>query len=268
MIASFFSMFSYAFIIRAFIVGIFISLCSSILGVNLVLKKYSMIGDGLSHVGFGSLALATALGLSPLKVTIPIVIIAAFFLLKISNNNKIEGDSLIALLSTASLAIGITSISITSGVNTDINNYLFGSILAMSNEDVILSILLTVVVLFLYFVFYNKIFSVTFDETFAKATGIKVDFYNMILAILIAVTIVVGMRMMGSLLITSLIIFPAMTSMNVFNKFKYVIIFSGFLSVICCIFGIILSFVYSIPTGASIVLCHIFVYILFSLKKN
>ena len=165
-------MFSYSFIIRAVIVGILVSLCSALLGVPLVLKRYSMIGDGLSHVGFGALAVASAMNTAPLKIAIPIVVLAAFLLLRISNNSKIKGDSAIAVISTGSLAIGVIILSVSKGMNTDIYNYLFGSILAMSTEDVLLSVILSLVVLLIFILFYHRIFSVTLDETFAKAGSI------------------------------------------------------------------------------------------------
>lgn len=257
-------MFSYTFITRAVIVGILISICASLLGVTLVLKKYSMIGDGLSHVGFGALAVSTALGLSPLKVTIPIVIIVAFFLLKINESNKIKGDSAIALITASSMAIGIMSISIKSGVNTDINNYLFGSILAITKDDLIISILLSSFIIGLYIIFYNKIFVVTFDEMFSKATGIKTNIYNMLIAILTAVTIVIGMRLMGALLISSLIIFPALTSMQVFKSYKKVIISAVIISVISFMFGMVLSYNNSLPIGSTIVIINLIIFIIFN----
>lgn len=258
-------MFSYSFMIRALVVGVIVSLCASLLGVSLVLKKYSMIGDGLSHVSFGALALATALNLAPLKVAIPIVIIVAFFLLKINNSSKIKGDSAIALISASSLAIGIISVSVSTGVNTDIYSYLFGSILAISKSDMILSIVLGLFVLFVYILFYNKIFAITFDENFAKATGVKVNTYNMIIAFLTAITIVLGMKLMGSLLITSLIIFPSLTSMNLFKSFKSVVIVSGILSVINFIIGIIISYYFNVPTGASIVVVNVVMFLIFKI---
>jgi zinc transport system permease protein len=256
-------MFSYTFIVRAFIVGTLVSLCAALLGVSLVLKRYSMIGDGLSHVGFGSLALATALNLAPLAVSIPVIIAAAFLLLRLSENSKIKGDAAIALICTSSLAIGVVIISMTTGMNTDVCNYLFGSILAMSKTDVHLSIALSVTVLTLFIVFYNKLFAITFDETFAKATGVKTGVYNMLIAFLTAITIVLGMRMMGAMLISSLIIFPALTSMRLFKKFKSVTICSGLLSVACFFAGVIISYVYATPTGASVVMINIFAFILF-----
>lgn len=263
MIQVFSEMFSYAFISRAIIVGILVSLCASILGVSLVLKRYSMIGDGLSHVGFGAVGIATVLNVAPLKIALPVVIIVAFLLLKISENSKIKGDSLIALISASSLAIGIFAISLKSGVNTDINNFLFGSILAMNSSDLVLSVICSILVLILFILFYNRIFAVTFDENFAKASGIRTNIYNMFIAILTAVTIVIGMRIMGSLLISSLIIFPSLTSMQIFKKFNVVVISSAIISVICFMIGITISYMYGTPAGASIVIVNLIVFIIF-----
>lgn len=256
---------NHPFIIRALLVGIPISLCAALLGVSLVLRRYSMIGDGLSHVGFGALAVAAALNVSPLKITIPIVILTAFLLLKLTKNTKIKADSAIALISTGSLAIGVMVISLSSGINTDLNNYLFGSILAINNEDVLLSLILSIIVLILFILFYNKIFSITFDEDFAKATGINADFYNILISVLTAITIVLGMRMMGSMLISALIIFPALSSMRIFKSFKAVTISSSLLSVICFISGIVISYFYSTPTGASIVFVNIIAFLIMSI---
>lgn len=263
MINTLIEMFSYTFLVRAVIVGLLVSLCAALLGVSLVLKRYAMIGDGLSHVGFGTLAVATALNAAPLAVSIPVVVLAAFLLLRISENSKIKGDAAIALISTSSLAIGVVVISLTTGMNTDVCNYMFGSILAMSKEDVCLSIILAVVVLVLFILFYNKIFGVTFDENFAKATGVKTGIYNMLIAFLTAITIVLGMRMMGALLISSLIIFPALTSMRVCKKFKSVTICSACVSVICFFIGVVLSYIYALPTGASVVIVNIIAFLLF-----
>lgn len=255
-------MFNYTFIARALIVGLLVSLCAALLGVSLVLKRYSMIGDGLSHVGFGAIAVATAFNWAPMEFTIPVVIIAAFMLLRISENSTIKGDSAIAVISTGALAVGILVASVTTGMNTDINSYLFGSILAMSESDVIMSIALSAVVLLLFVLFYNRIFAVTFDETFAKATGIRAGLYNMLIAFLTAVTIVLGMRMMGALLISSLIIFPALSAMRVCKKFKTVVILSAVISIVCFLFGLITSYLFSTPTGATVVVLNIIVFII------
>lgn len=246
MLETMIEMFSYPFMVRAFLVGSLVALCSALLGVSLVLKRYSMIGDGLSHVGFGAMAVA-----------IPVVIIAAVLLLRISGNSRIKGDAAIALISTSSLAVGVMVISLTTGMNTDVYNYMFGSILAMSAEDVQLSVILAIVVILLFVFFYNKIFAITFDETFALATGVKANLYNTLIAVLTAVTIVLGMRMMGALLISSLIIFPALTSMRVCRTFRGVIISSGVISVVCLFLGISVSYLYATPAGASVVMANI-----------
>ncbi|MDR2768886.1 MAG: metal ABC transporter permease, partial [Treponema sp.] len=257
-------MFSFAFIVRAFIVGFLVSLCASLLGVSLVLKRYSMIGDGLSHVGFGSLAAATALNMAPLTVSIPVVVAAAFLLLRLSENSKIKGDAAIALFSTGALAIGVMVISMTTGMNTDVCNYLFGSILAMSKADVRLSVALSVSVIVLFVFFYNKIFAVTFDETFARASGVPAGLYNTIIAVLTAVTIVLGMRMMGALLISSLIIFPALSSMRFFKTFRSVTVSSAVISVCCFFAGVMVSYIFATPTGASVVIFNMAVFAVFS----
>ncbi len=256
-------LFTYPFIQRAVLVGVLVSLCAALLGVSLVLKRFSMIGDGLSHVGFGSLAFAMAMNLAPLEVAIPVVVAAAFLLLRISENSKIKGDAAIALISTSSLALGVIIISMTTGMTTDVCNYMFGSILSMSKSDVKLSIIISIFVIILYLLFYNKIFAITFDEKFAQAIGINVRRYNSLIALLTAVTIVLGMRMMGALLISSLIVFPALTSMQVVKSFRGMVICSTFVSVICFVIGIILSYICSTPTGASIVAVNLFLFILF-----
>ena len=199
MINEIIEMFSYSFMSRAFIVGLLISLCAALIGVSLVLRKNSMIGDGLSHVGFGAFAIATVLGIAPLEFAIPLVIIVSFFILKLNDNSKVHGDSAIALMSASALAIGTFVISVVKGVNTDINNYLFGSILAIDNKDLVISIILSIIVISLYIISYNKIFAITFDERFAKSIGIKTDLYNILFSILCSIVVVLGMRLMGAL---------------------------------------------------------------------
>ena len=259
------SILSYPFMVRALIVGALVALCSSLLGVPLVLKRYSMIGDGLSHVGFGALAVAAALGLAPLAVAIPVVVLAAFLLLRISGNGKIKGDAAIALISTSALAIGVVVVSITSGMTTDVSNYMFGSVLAMSDADVALSIPLSLAVLALFALFYHRIFAVTFDETFARASGSNAGFYNMLIAFLTAVTIVLGMRIMGALLISSLLTFPTLTAMRVCRTFRSVVLCAAAVSVGCYAVGILLSFTLATPAGASVVVVNLVVFALFSL---
>lgn len=258
-------MLSFTFMQRALIVGIPVALCAALLGVSLVLKRYSMIGDGLSHVGFGALALAAALNFAPLQVAIPIVIVSAFFLLRISQNSKINGDGAIAIVSSSALAIGIVVTSVTGGLNTDLYSYLFGSILALSHEDVILSLILCAVVLFIYVFFYNKIFSVTFDESFSLATGTNAKVYKMVIALLTALTVVLGMQIMGTLLISSLIIFPGLTAMRVFKSYRSVVISAAVQSVVCIVAGLILSFYTETASGATIVCVNLFCFVVFSI---
>ena len=252
-------MLSYAFLTRALIVGVLVSLCSALLGVPLVLKRYSMIGDGLSHVGFGALAVATALGAAPLAVAIPVVVAAAFGLLRLSASSRIKGDAAIAMISTGALAVGIIVTSLSTGVNADTRNYLFGSILSMSEGDVRLSLGIAGAVLLLFIVFYNPLFAVTFDETFARATGRRAGAYNALLSLLTALIIVVGMRMMGALLISGLVIFPALSAMRLCRQFKHVIISASALSVLCFIAGTVVSYAMAFPTGACVICVNILV---------
>ncbi len=257
-------MLSYPFVVRAVLGGALVSLCAALLGVSLVLKRYSMIGDGLSHVSFGALSIALAVGWSPLKVSIPLVTLAAFFLLRITENGRIKSDAAIAMISASALAVGIIVTSLSTGMTTDVSSYMFGSILAMSREDVLFAAALSAVVLCLFVFSYNKMFAVTFDENFARATGVKVEFYNVLIAVLTAVTIVLGMRMMGAMLISSLIIFPALTAMRIFKSFRGVVICSGVLSVVCFLIGIVLSYGLSTPAGASVVLVNLTAFLLFT----
>lgn len=256
-------MFSYHFMVRAAVVGLLVSLCAALLGVSLVLKRYSMIGDGLSHVGFGSLAVASALGLAPMAVSIPVVMASAVLLLRLSGRAKLKGDALIAMISAASLAVGVIVLSLSNGTTGDVNNYLFGSVLAMTGEDVWLSVALAAVVLVLFVLFYRKMFAVTFDETFARATGEKVEAYHLLLACLTALTIVLGMRVMGAMLISSLIIFPALTAMRVCRSFRSVTICAAVVSVVCFMLGLCLSYLLDTPTGASVVVVNVLAFLLF-----
>ena len=255
-------MFSYPFMQRALIAGVLVSLCAALLGVSLVLKRYSMIGDGLSHVSFGALAIAVALGMTPLYFSIPVVVLAAFFLLRMASHPHWNSDAAIAVMSASSLAIGIIVISRTTGMTTDVDNYMFGSVLAMSKVDVALSVVLCAAVLVLFILFYHKLFAVTFDESFSRATGLKVERYNTLLAILTALTIVLGMRMMGAMLISSLVIFPALTAMRLFKSFRSVVLCSAVTSVTCFCAGLTASFVLSTPVGASVVAANLGLFLL------
>ena len=253
-------MFSYPFMQRALIAGVLVSLCAALLGVPLVLKRYSMIGDGLSHVSFGALAIAVALGVTPLYFSIPVVILAAFFLLRMASHPHWNSDAAIAV-SASALAIGILVISRTTGMTTDVDNYMFGSVLAMTKGDVALSVILSVTVLTLYLLFYHQIFAVTFDESFSRATGLKVDACNTLLAILTALTIVLGMRMMGAMLISALVIFPALTAMRLFKSFRGVILCAAVTSVVCFCVGLTISFGFSTPVGATVVAADLTVFL-------
>jgi len=254
---------SMTFMQRALIAGIAVSLCASILGVILVLKRYSMIGDGLSYVAFGAMAIAFAASWAPLHFTIPVVLIAAFFLLKMSQNSRINADAAIALISCTALAIGITVIHLNQGLNANIQSYMFGSILALTETDVMMSALLAVVVIVLFIFSYNQIFTITFDENFSRATGVKVDFYTMVLALLTSMTIVLGMRLMGTMLISSLIIFPGLSAMQLFRTFKPVIITAAIISAVAFFFGAIISIVFRFPSGAAVVLVNASIFIVF-----
>ena len=261
-------MFSYAFLTRALAVGVLVSLCSALLGVSLVLKRYSMIGDGLSHVGFGALAVAVAFNLAPLAVAVPVVVLSAFLLLRISRSSAVKGDAAIAMISSGALAIGVIVISLTTGMNTDVSNYMFGSILSLSRSDAVLSVVLSVCVLLLFVLFYPRIFAVTFDETFARATGTKANLFNMLIALLTAITVVLGMRMMGALLISSLIIFPPLSAMRVCRTFRSVVLCSAVTAVACFILGMAASYGWELPSGPAVVAVNIVAFGAFSLAGH
>lgn len=258
----FFSFFKYDFFVNALIIGVLVSVCATLLGVSLVLKRYSMIGDGLSHVGFGASAVALAFGIAPLYIAIPAVLIAAVLLLKLGKNSGIKGDAATALVASSALAIGYTAVKLSSGGNIDINNYMFGSIYTVNREDLIITVVVSVIVILLYILFYNKLFSVTFDEDFAKATGIKTGFYNTVLACLTAVTVVVGMRMMGTLLISALIIFPVLSAIKLFKSYKSVIIASVVISLIGFMGGLILSVCMQTSPGSSVVIVNLVIFVI------
>ena len=224
-----------------------------------------MIGDGLSHVSYGALSVALACNIAPLKLSIPVVIVTAFLLLRMTEKGIMKSDAAIAAVSASALAIGVSVTSLTTGMTTDVNSYMFGSILAMTQEDVVLSVILSAVVLILFVFCYHNIFAVTFDESFGRAIGVKVPFYNTMIAISTAVTIVLGMQMIGAMLISSLIIFPALTSMRLFHSFRKVVITSGILSVVCFVIGMVVSYQSAMPAGASVVLANLGVFFIFFL---
>lgn len=255
MVIDFFEYLQMDFAVRALIVGLLLAVCAAILGVCLVPKRYSMIGDGLSHVGFGALAVASALGAAPLAVALPVVIIASFLLLRLRENGKIKGDSAIAMISAGALAVGVMIVSL-SGSNTDLDGYMFGSILAITKTDFYIALVLFPLVIAAFILFYTQIFAVCYDENFARATGMKAGFYDMLLALLVAVTIVIGMRMMGTLLISALIIFPSVSAMRVAKSYFATVVTAAAISVVSFLLGMFMSFSLSTPIGASIVICN------------
>lgn len=266
--------FAYPFVRYALIVGVLISLCSSLLGVTLVLKRFSFIGDGLSHVAFGAMAIAAVVGLTnDMLLVLPITVISAVLLLRTGQNAKIKGDAAIAMISVGALAIGYLLMNIfstSSNLSGDVCSTLFGStsILTLTQTEVWLCIVLSVIVVVAFVFFYHKIFCVTFDESFAKATGTKVSLYNLLIAIIIAVIIVLAMNLVGSLLISALVIFPALSAMRVFKSFRSVTVCSAILSISCSTLGILISVLAGTPVGSTIVAVDIAAFVVFSLVGN
>ena len=249
----------YPFVRYALIVGVLIALCSSLLGVTLVLKRFSFIGDGLSHVAFGAMAIAAVTGISNnMLLVMPVTVVSAVLLLRTGQNTKIKGDAAIAMISVGALAFGYLIMNIFSksaNLSGDVCSTLFGStsILTLTSREVLLCTVLSLAVVAVFVLFYNKIFAVTFDESFAKATGIKAERYNLLIAIVIAVIIVLAMNLVGSLLISALVIFPALSAMLIFKSFKSVTLFSAALSVACAVLGIVISILMGTPVGSTIV---------------
>ena len=244
----------YSFIQKAFFAGSFIAIVCSTLGIFLVLRKMSLIGDGLSHVSFGAIALGLFLGIFPFYVAIPVVMIASILILKISEKAKIYGDAAIGIVSAIGIAGGVILASISNGFNVDLFSYLFGNILAISNTEVILSIILSLVVLLVIYLFYWDLFSATFDEEYAKTTGIKTNFINIILTLLTAITVVLSVKMVGVMLVSALLILPAVTALQLAKGFKMAMIIGGVVSFISVLLGITFSFLFDLPTGATIVM--------------
>lgn len=249
-------MFQYAFMIKALVAGIAIALSTSLLGVKLVLSKNSLIGDGLSHVAFGSMAIGLAFNQEPLIFSLIISIIAAYLILKVSQSSIISGDAMIGIISSSALAIGVVVIQLR-GINADISSYMFGSILGVNNRDVVIAVIMSILVVVSFVLMYHRLFAITFDDSFSKAVGLKTDHYNSALAILSAIVIVVGMRLMGALLISGLIIFPTIIAMRWFNSFKSVTISTAFFGVINYTIGLILAAQLNTPTGASVILVNL-----------
>lgn len=249
----------FPFVRYALIVGVLIALCSSLLGVTLVLKRFSFIGDGLSHVAFGAMAIASVCNLTnQMLLVLPVTIISAILLLRTGQNAKIKGDAAIAMISVSALAFGYLIMNIfkpSSNLSGDVCSTLFGStsILTLTVTEVWLCVALSIVVVAIFIVFYNKIFAVTFDENFAKAAGTRTDIYNLLIATVIAVIIVLAMNLVGSLLISALVIFPALSAMRIFRNFKSVTIFSAVLSVVCALAGLIISILAGTPVGSTVV---------------
>jgi zinc transport system permease protein len=293
--------FEFPFVRYAFVVGILIALCSSLLGVTLVLKRFSFIGDGLSHVAFGAMSLSATLpvmikktalswsgsdklsprmqsvvdwfaGLNDMVIVLPVTLLCAVLLLRTGQDTKIKGDAAVAMISVGALAIGYLLMNrypSRSNISGDVCSTLFGStsILTLKQEDVELCIVMAVVVIVTYILFYNKIFAVTFDENFIKATGVKANAYNLLIAVVTALIIVLAMNLVGSLLISALIIFPALAAMRIFKSFRSVVICSSVISVLCAAFGIISSILFSTPVGSTIVVADLAVFLLFSLAS-
>jgi len=276
-------MFDLTFMVRAIVVGLLVSLCAALLGVNLVLKRYAMIGTGLSHVGFAAMVIAGIIDLAPISGVLPVwviagldwifdplpfsmivVVAAAFLLLRLNQSSKINGDSAVALISTSGLAVGVIVMGLTTGITLHICTVLFGSIFAMTAAYMYMSIALCAVVLVLFVLFYKQLFAVTYDESFAKATGTKVEVFKSLLALLTAITVVLGMRMMGALLIASLTLFPALSAMRICKRFLSVVIAAAVISVVCFFIGMLISFGLDLPPGASVVGVNLIVFILFS----
>lgn len=264
---------SFSFIQYALIAGLLISLCASLLGVTLVLKRYSMIGDGLSHVAFGAMSVAAVCSLAPMAVTLPVTILAAVILLGMSSNGKIKGDAAIAMISVGALAIGyllMNVFTVSSNVSGDVCTTLFGStsILTLTKNDIILCSVLAAVVILVFILFYHKIFAVTFDENFANATGTNTKLYNNLIAVVTAVVIVLAMNLVGALLVSALIIFPALTAMRIFKSFKSVILGAAVISVTCTLIGLLIAILYGTPVGSTIVIADIVVFGIFSVVSK
>lgn len=247
-------------VLPALIGGIAVAVCAALLGVTLVLRRYSMIGDGLSHVGYGALCVASVMNLAPLYVAVPVVLAAAFLLLWLSESGKLKGDYAIALFSTTAMSIGIL-VSSKAGLTNDVSHYMFGSILALSKSDVILCVVTAAIVIAAFALLYHKVFAVTFDENFSKATGIPVSAYNMVIAALIAITVVMGMMLMGTLLISSLIVVPTLSAMRLCRSFRGVVLSAVCISVCCFIVGFFIAIALDFTPGASVVVTNVAFYL-------
>lgn len=261
-------MLALGFMQRALIVGVLISLCSSLIGLFLVLRRYSMIGDGLAHVSFASVAIALLLGLSPLSISLPIVILASIFILVLSQRIGVHADAAIALISSFSVAVGVIITSISSGFNVDIYSYLFGSILLISKTDVWITLGVSILIMLVIAYFYRDLVSISFDEEFAQVMNLPVKRYNYLLSILTAVTVVIGIRIVGTMLISALIIFAPLSALQLRKGFKMTVVLSALISLICVLLGIFSSYIWNLPTGSTIVFINGIAFLLcFGVKK-
>jgi len=263
----FLEMFSYDFMLNALVAGGFVSISCAVMGVFLVLRKFSMIGDGLAHTSLATIALGMFLGVSPIGISIPLVIAASFFIMRLSQKATLWGDSAIGFVSAAAVAAAVMIVSLSNGFNTDLYGYLFGNILSISVGELWISVMLSLVVIVFAVIFYRDLFALSFDDDFAKVIGVKADILNTAIIVLTAVTVVLGVRVVGTMLISSLIIIPAITALQISKNFKQTIIFSALIAMFSVIVGISLSFFLDIPTGATIVLINVLLFLIaFSAK--
>ena len=268
MLNNFFEFLNYDFVQRAFIAGSLVAVCAAVLGVILILKRYALIGHGLSEIAFASCSAANALNLSPLIFAAPVVIFAAFLILFVSIKRRVGGDIAIAAVSSCALALGVIITSLSSGFNSSVYGYMFGSILALDNQDVILAIALSAFIILILIIFYNRLFIITYSEDYARSLGLNVNFYQGLIALTTALVILTGMRIMGALLISSLIIFPALTARKLASSFRAIILIAALIALISFAAGIFISFIYNLPAGASIVIANAGLFILIIILKN
>ena len=254
-------MMRFPFAVRALSAGSLIAVCAALIGVVVVLKRISMIGDGLSHVGFAALAIASVCSMAPLLIAIPVVVVASFLLLRLAEGKVLSGDSATAVISVSALSVGVIILSVTTGMTTDVNNYMFGSILSMSKADAIVGTAASLVMTVLFVIFYNRMFAVTFDEDFAKASGVKVESLRMILSVMTAVVVVVGLRIVGAMLISGLLIFPALSAMRIAKSYFGVTLAAAVIGLACFLCGITASFILAIPSGAAVILMNLLVFL-------
>ncbi len=255
-------MLRFPFVIRALTAGSIIAVCASLIGVVIVLKRISMIGDGLSHVGFAALAVASVCSLAPLAVAIPVVVVAAFVLLRLADGRVLAGDSATAVISVSALATGVLVLSVTTGMTTDVNNYMFGSLLSMSRADAYVGSAASLVMIVLFVLFYNRMFAVTFDEDFAAATGMRVDRYRIVMSVMTAVVVVIGLRIVGAMLISGLLIFPALSAMRIARSYLKVTVCAAVIGLVCFFAGVTVSLLCAIPSGAAVILANLAVFLI------